>query len=194
MRHRKQNRAFDRPKSARRMLIQHLSQSLIQRGRIETTVPKAKETRRLTERLIQYGLRGDLSSYRKAYQLLGNTQTTSLLFKEIVPLFKSRQHGGYTRLLRSRTRPGDGVELAILELVERKAETPKKKEKKEKAKEAPPLTPKPAAPLKKEEASAPPPKRAEAPKTAVKEEKKEKEKKGGFLSNLRKFIRPQDRS
>lgn len=189
MRHQKRSRIFNRPKSARKALLRHLSRSLILKGSIETTVPKAKEARRLTERLIQFGVRGDLVSYRRALELLGDSDVTSFLFKEVAPLFKKR-NGGYTRLLRSRIRPGDGVELAMLELVERKVEpekqkkekTPPKKEKVreiERVKEAPPVTRKEETPLphKKEE-----------------EPKKTKEKSGGFLANLRKFIKPKDRS
>ena len=165
--------------------MRHLSQSLLVKGSIETTVHKAKEVRRLTERLIQFGVRGDLVSYRRAMELLGDSHTTSFLFKEVAPLFKNR-HGGYTRILRSRVRPGDGVELARLELVERKVEPEKQKKekaepKKGKVKETPP--PRPAA---RKEGMLPP----------IKEEepKKAKEKSGGSLANLRKFIKPKDRS
>ena len=187
MRHRKRNRSFNRPKSARERLLQHLSRSLLLKGRIETTVPKAKEARRLTDRLIQFGVRGDLVSYRRALQLLGNAETTSFLFKEVAPLFKSR-HGGYTRLFRSRIRPGDGVELAMLELVEKRLEPEKQKKEKK-------------VPSKKEKAkeiSPPSGRKEEKPSAKVAEEpskgKKEKEKPGGFLANLRKFIKPKDRS
>lgn len=177
MRHRKRNRVFNRPKSARATLIRHLSRSLLLLGSIETTVPKAKEAGRLTERLIQLGMRGNLVSYRRALEILGNSETTSFLFKEVAPLFKNKnRQGGYTRILRNRTRPGDGAELAILELVEKK-EKPKPEKK---AKFAPP-------PPRKEEAPAPP-KRVEAPK------KEKKEKSGGFFANLRKFIKPKDRA
>ena len=178
MRHRKQNRTFHRPKSARAMLIRHLSRSLIEKGRVETTVPKAKEARRLTDRLIQYGVRGDLTSYRQAHRILGSPMT-SYLFKEIAPLFKGRP-GGYTRILRSRVRLGDGVELALLELVERRLEPQKPKKEKEAPKKER---------IKEEIPSSP--RGAEAPEEPKKEEK---EKRGGFLANLRRFIKPKDRS
>ena len=185
MRHQTRRRFFNRPKSSRKALIRHLSQSLLVKGSIETTVPKAKEARRLAERLIQFGLRGDLTSYRRAVELLGDSRTTSFLFKEVAPLFKNR-HGGYTRILRSRIRPGDGVELARLELVERKVEPEKKKEKAEPKKEKVKETP-PSRPAAQKEEMPPPSKQEEEPK-------KTKEKSGGFLSNLRKFIKPKDRS
>jgi len=163
-----------------------LSRSLLLKGRIETTVPKAKEARRLTDRLIQFGVRGDLASYRRALQLLGNAETTSFLFKEVAPLFKTRR-GGYTRLFRSRIRPGDGVELAMLELVERRLEGQKQKKEKEaprreKTKEVIPPS------LRKEEKP--------SAKVALEpsKENKKKEKPSGFLANLRKFIKPKDRS
>ena len=126
MRHQKRTRIFNRNKSARLALVRHLSQSLILKGSIETTVPKAKEAGRFTERLIQFGIRGDLNSFRRALSLLGDSKATTFLFKEVAPLFKNRQ-GGYTRVLRSRTRPGDGAELATLELVERKVKPEKEK-------------------------------------------------------------------
>lgn len=182
MRHNKKGRSFNRPKAAREALIRHLAHSLILRGRIETTVPKAKEARRLAERVIQFGIRGDLASYRRSVQLLGNDDITSFLFKEVAPLFKTRQ-GGYTRIFRNRVRPGDGVELAILELVEKRVEPQQKKVKE-------PVTP------RKEEAPPPSvPKSVEKPrKEKVTKETEKKEKTGGFLANLRKFIKPKDRS
>jgi len=195
VRHRVRNQTFKRPGSAREALIQHLSESLIVKGRIETTVHKAKETRRLTERLIRYALIGDLPAYRRALKLLGNSETTSYLFKEIAPLFKSRP-GGYTRILRTRTRPGDGAELAIIELVERKV-TPEKP-KKVKAQKAPKVEEAPQEKQKAEKTSPSSEAQKETPlssKTSeAKKEKKKEEKRGGFLANLRKFIKPKDRS
>ena len=187
MRHRKRNRVFNRPKSAREALTRHLSQSLLVRGSIETTVPKAKEAGRLAERLIQLGIRGDLVSYRRALELLRNPETTSFLFKEIAPLFKNRR-GGYTRILRNRTRPGDGAELAILELVEKKEKPKPEKKAKEHVvkKEKPKETSSPPPSARKEEV--PPPKGIEEPK------KEKKEKSGGFFANLRRFIKPKDRA
>lgn len=169
MRHQRRSRIFNRPKEGRAALLRHLSASLIRHGRIETTVAKAKETRCLTDRLIQFGLRGDLTSYRKALRVLGSSELTAILFKDIAPLFKNRQ-GGYTRLLRSRIRPGDGVELAILELVEKRIELPKKKH--------PPS----------------PPHATEGPPSEKERKKEEKKKKGGFFANLRKFMSPKDRT
>ena len=126
MRHRKRSRHFNRTQGEREALLRHLATALILKGRIETTVPKAKDARRLVDRLIQYGVRGDLVSYRRALQTLGNAEATSTLFKEVAPLFKTHR-GGYTRLIRSRVRPGDGTELALLELLERKVEPKKSK-------------------------------------------------------------------
>lgn len=179
MRHQQRSRTFNRPKSGRKALIRHLSQSLILKGAIETTVPKAREAGRFTEQLIQFGIQGDLTSYRRALGLLGDAEATSFLFKEVAPLFKSR-HGGYTRILRNRIRPGDGAELATLELVERKIKPEKEKKEKQPKKE-------------KIKETAPSVKTVEEPK-AKKEKEERKEKRGGFLANLRKFIKPTDRS
>ncbi len=180
MRHKKRNRILNRSKGERESLLRHLSRALILKGRIETTVPKAKEACRMTERLIQFGLRGDLTSYRRATQILGDAETTSFLFKEIAPLFKSRT-GGYTRILRSRTRPGDGAELATLELVEQRVIPEKKKEKPQPKKEKP----KAVSTSAEGEKKTPPPSKGKD---------EERTKRGGFFASLRKFIKPKDRS
>ncbi|MBI4436983.1 MAG: 50S ribosomal protein L17 [Candidatus Omnitrophica bacterium] len=184
MRHRRSNRRFGRAKGERDALVRHLATALILNGRIETTLPKAKDARRFVDRLIQFGVRGDLFSYRRALQALGNAETTSYLFKEVAPLFKTHR-GGYTRLLRSRVRPGDGAELALLELLERKVKP--KKEKRESPKEESKKTK-----AKKTEAPSP---KEEVPGVSAPPEKPPKaEKPSGFLASLRKFLKPKDRS
>jgi len=179
VRHRKRSRHFGRTQGEREALLRGLATSLILRGKIETTVPKAKDTRRLVDRLIQFGVRGDLFSYRRALQTLGNAEATSYLFKEVAPLFKTHR-GGYTRLIRSRVRPGDGAELALLELLERKVEP--KKQKKEVLQSEPkkPKAKKGEVPSSGEETQAHPP----APEKPSR----------GFLASLRKFLKPKDRS
>ena len=188
MRHRKRNRHFHRSKDEREALLRQIARSVILKGSIGTTVVKAKEARRLVDRLIQFGVRGNLSAYHRALQTLGDQEATSYLFKEVAPLFKKRQ-GGYTRLFRGRVRPGDGAELAILELVERKV-TPKKEVKEAAKPEKTKGTLRPAP--SKEEVVTPPP--ATPSKKVQKTEPPVKEKGGGFLSSLRKFLKPKDRS
>jgi large subunit ribosomal protein L17 len=85
--------------------------------RVTTTVPKAKEARRLAERCITLGKRGTLHARRRALALLGSKSVVKLLFEEIAPLYNDR-NGGYTRILRlPKWRLGDGADLCYFELV-----------------------------------------------------------------------------
>ncbi len=188
MKHKQETRHFNRSKDERQALLRHLATALIYKGKIETTVTKAKETRRFVDQLIQFGIRGDLLSYRRALVELGNSDVTSFLFKEIAPLCKSRQ-GGHTRMFRSRLRLGDGAEMAILELLERKVEPKKEAKEKPRAKEEPKREEVKKVEVKKEKIKETPPS-----ELSDQEPEKKKEKRGGFLSNLRKFLKPGDRS
>ncbi len=111
--------------------------SLFEHGRIETTVAKAKESRRLAERLITYAKRADakvatlsdekekaavdVAARRRAGRFLRTRETVTKLFAEIAPNMMERE-GGYTRMLKTRIRPGDAGEMAILELVKSQAQ------------------------------------------------------------------------
>ena len=116
MRHRKDHRKLSRTASHRRSLLRNLVTALFQYERIETTVAKAKEARRLAERLITFGKRGDLSARRHVARFVTRPAVTKKLFDTIAPWYTER-HGGYTRILRIGHRLGDAGETAYLELV-----------------------------------------------------------------------------
>jgi len=134
MRHRVDGRLFGRPANQRKALLRNLVASLIEHQRIETTVPKAKEAKRIAERLVSLAIKGDLASRRLAMTYLPNRRLVSTLFKEIGPRFAGR-NGGFLRIVRTRRRVNDRAELAVLEFVDyediMKKETEKAKEDKE---------------------------------------------------------------
>lgn len=99
-------------------MFSNMATSLIKHERIQTTVPKAKELRRIVERLITKGKNGDLGSRRNVHAFLRDDESVSKLFGDIASRFKDRK-GGYTRVLRvAGTRHGDGAEVAMIELVD----------------------------------------------------------------------------
>jgi large subunit ribosomal protein L17 len=116
MRHRKDHRKLSRTASHRRALLRNLVTALFKYERIETTVAKAKEARRLAERLITFGKRGDLAARRHVARFVTEPDVTYKLFATIAPWYTER-HGGYTRILRIGRRLGDAGETAYLELV-----------------------------------------------------------------------------
>jgi large subunit ribosomal protein L17 len=91
--------------------------SLIEHGRIRTTVSKAKEARPLAEKMITLGKRGDIAARRQAVARLRSKDTVHALFADVAPRFSERP-GGYTRIIRIGQRPGDAAEMAYLELVD----------------------------------------------------------------------------
>lgn len=97
-------------------MLRNMTADLITHGRIVTTVTRAKELRRVAERTITLGKRGDLHARRQAAAYLYDKSTVSKLFEEVAPKYKDR-NGGYTRILRIGPRRGDGAEMAIIELV-----------------------------------------------------------------------------
>ena len=116
MRHRKDHRKLSRTASHRRALLRNLVTALFQYERIETTVEKAKEARRLAERLITFGKRGDLAARRHVARFVTRPAVTHKLFGTIAPWYAERA-GGYTRIVRLGPRLGDAGETAYLELV-----------------------------------------------------------------------------
>lgn len=131
MRHRNAYKRLGRNSSLRKATIRDLAKSVLLHQSIKTTELKAKEARRLVDRLITWGKRGDLSAKRLAYSVLCDHNLVSLLFNDIAPRFKDR-NGGYTRVIKWIARRGDNAQGAILELTELKI---KEKIKKAKAKE-----------------------------------------------------------
>ena len=116
MRHRKDHRKLSRTASHRRAVLRNLVTALFQYERIETTVAKAKEARRLAERLITFGKRGDVAARRHVDTFVMRPDVTRKLFATIAPWYAER-NGGYTRIIRIGRRLGDAGETAYLELV-----------------------------------------------------------------------------
>jgi len=136
MRHRKHTFKIGRRPDHRRALLRNQVCSLIFEGRIKTSVTKAKETRRLAERMVTLGKSGTLHHRRRAISKLHNVEAVGILFDEIAPQYRERE-GGYTRIIRAGHRRGDAAELCFLEFVEAEVQTTKKKKLKQKTAEAP---------------------------------------------------------
>jgi len=117
MRHRKAGRKLGRTSSHRDAMLRNMVTSLLHQERIVTTVPKAKEARRVAEQMITLGKRGDLHARRQALAYIRSKDIVAKLFDEISSQYAGRQ-GGYTRIIRTGTRSGDAAPMAILELVE----------------------------------------------------------------------------
>jgi len=116
MRHRNFGRKLSRNTEHRRALLRNLVTSLILEERIETTLPKAKEARAAAERMITLGKRGDLHARRLAASYSLSAPAVKKLFGDIAKRYESR-NGGYTRIVRTGWRSGDGADTAVLELV-----------------------------------------------------------------------------
>ncbi|MBN1984299.1 MAG: 50S ribosomal protein L17 [Chitinivibrionales bacterium] len=131
MRHLKRGRRLNRSTSHRKAMLSNLAVSLLDKERVTTTTPKAKEVRGVVERLITYGKKGDLASIRHAAETVRDKAILKKLFSDISPSYKER-NGGYTRIIRYMNRKGDDAQLSIIELVGRKGEEPKKRKKRKK--------------------------------------------------------------
>lgn len=114
MRHAVDHRKLGRNPSHRKALLKNLMNALVLSERIETTVPKAKELRRLADRLITLGKKDTLHARRMVFTLLSDKTTTDKLFSGLAGRFAERA-GGYTRIIRTGYRVGDGAEMAIIE-------------------------------------------------------------------------------
>ena len=109
-------RKLGRPTDHRKAMLRNQVTSLLQHGKIETTVTRAKETKRMAEKMITLAKKGDLHSRRQILSYIYDKDVVNKLFEEIAPNYEER-NGGYTRVLKVGPRRGDGAELAILELV-----------------------------------------------------------------------------
>lgn len=116
MRHRKAGRKLGRTSEHRRAMLRNMVTSLFEHERIVTTVPKAKEARRVADKMITLAKRGDLHARRQAYAYIKSKDVVAKLFDEIQSQYSDRQ-GGYTRIIQTGTRLGDAAPMAILELV-----------------------------------------------------------------------------
>jgi len=116
MRHRHGYRKLGRTSSHRKALLKNLSIALIKSGKIETTVPKAKELRSYFEKLITKARVGDSNAHRAIFSYLQDKESTQKLVNEIAPEYKDR-NGGYTKITRTRIRRGDATSMAFIALV-----------------------------------------------------------------------------
>jgi large subunit ribosomal protein L17 len=116
MRHRKKGRQLSRTASHRKAVLRNLATSLFRHERVETTQAKAKELRPYAERLITLAKRGDVHSRRLVGRKIADREILGKLFDDIGPRYASRP-GGYTRILKTGSRKGDGAEMAFIELV-----------------------------------------------------------------------------
>jgi len=116
MRHRAKGRQLSRTSTHRRAMLNNMATSLFEHGRVVTTEAKAKELRPFAEKLITLARRGDLHARRLVERKIKDRDVLSRLFSEIGPRFAARP-GGYTRILKLGHRPGDGAEMARIELV-----------------------------------------------------------------------------
>ncbi|MBE0514114.1 50S ribosomal protein L17 [Sulfurimonas sp.] len=116
MRHRHGYRKLGRTSSHRAALLKNLSISLIEHGKIETTIMKAKELRSYVEKLITIAGKGDSNAHKAVFAALQSKEATKTLVNEIAPKYVDRP-GGYTRITRTRIRRGDATTMAFVELV-----------------------------------------------------------------------------
>lgn len=116
MRHRKTGRKLGRTSSHRAAMMRNIVTSLLDMERIVTTVPKAKEVRRVAEQMITLGKRGDLHARRQAMSYIQSKAVVAKLFDQLSSQYADRQ-GGYTRIIRTGSRLGDAAPMAIIELV-----------------------------------------------------------------------------
>ena len=117
MRHQRAGRKLGRDSAHRKALYANLTASLIEHGRIKTTVAKAKEVRPVAEEMITLGRRGGVPARRQALKFLRSQDVVHLLFSEVGPRFSDRP-GGYSRIVKLGPRQGDAAEMAYLELVD----------------------------------------------------------------------------
>ena len=109
-------RKLGRPADHRRAMMRAMVTFLLEKGRIETTVTRAKEVRGIAEKMITTAKKDDLHSKRQVLSFITKEDVTKKLFDEIAPKYRERS-GGYTRIIRIGPRRGDAAEMAIIELV-----------------------------------------------------------------------------
>ena len=117
MRHNKTGRRLGRKPDHRQHMMRNMVTSFFASEKITTTVTRAKELRKLVDKMITLGKRGDLHSRRQALQVIADQRVVAKLFEMIAPRYADRP-GGYTRIIRLENRQGDNAPMAIIELVE----------------------------------------------------------------------------
>jgi len=118
MRHRNSNRKLNRTSSHRQAMLRNMANSLLRHEVIKTTLPKAKELRRIAEPLITLGKHATLANRRLAFSRLRDRDIVGKLFNELGPRYSTRP-GGYLRILKCGFRDGDNAPMALVELVDR---------------------------------------------------------------------------
>jgi large subunit ribosomal protein L17 len=118
MRHRQSNRKLNRTTSHRLAMLRNMTNSLLQHEVIKTTLPKAKELRRVAEPLITLGKKPSVANRRLAFDRLRDRDVVVKLFDELGPRFQKR-NGGYLRILKFGFRQGDNAPMALVELLDR---------------------------------------------------------------------------
>ena len=199
MRHQKHRTSLGLNSGHRKALLNNLVRGLVEHNRITTTLKKAKAASRFADKLITIAKRNDLHARRQLFAYLKSRTMVQYVMNELAPCFKDR-NGGYTRIIRYKTRNGDGALLAILEFVEIPVKEEKKHAKKKQKKEKKPS--KDVVRDVKEEKVAqdgPPAGKTKEPakdKQEAAEESSQEgetadkdEKKSGFFTNLRGFLK-----
>ena len=118
MRHRQAGRKLNRTSSHRKSLFKNMAQALIKHEQIVTTLPKAKELKRVIEKLITLGKKSSLHARRIAFNQIRDKEMVSKLFGTLAPRYLERS-GGYSRVLKAGFRYGDSAPMAVIELVDR---------------------------------------------------------------------------
>ena len=118
MRHGNSNRKLNRTHEHRKAMFANMVCSLIEHEQIQTTLPKAKELKKIVDKYITLGKKGSLHSRRQAISRLKQNSAVIKLFETLAPRYKER-NGGYTRVLKAGFRYGDAAPLAVIELVDR---------------------------------------------------------------------------
>ena len=129
MRHRWSGRKLGRDSAHRRALLRNMVTEFLDKGRIITTVPKAKELRPFAEKLITLGKKDSLHARRQALRIVRRKSVVQKLFDTLAPRYADRW-GGYTRIVRLGFRKGDDAEIALIELVEGEVSAPPEEDKK----------------------------------------------------------------
>ena len=122
MRHRKTGRRLGRNSSHLQATMRNMVTALLEHERIVTTTPKAKELRKLADKMITLGKRGDLHARRQALAVIQSKEVVAKLFTKLRDEYMDR-NGGYTRIIRTGNRNGDAAPMAIIELVNYTEET-----------------------------------------------------------------------
>lgn len=174
MRHGIAGRKLSRTSEHRQAMFANMAASLIEHEQIKTTLPKAKDLRRVVEPLITKAKKGDLAARREVLKTIRNKDIVKKLFDDVAPLFAKRS-GGYTRIIKAGHRLGDAADMAIIELTERTAtEAPAKAApaKAKKAESKPASEKKEAKPAAEKKESAKKETKSEASKEEAKKDSK----------------------